>query len=104
MHTKKYYVYTVTNKHKNVLYTGITSNLNARVLQHFLGEVKGFSKKYNCKFLIHYEIFDDVTQAIQREKSIKKFRREKKNKIIKKMNPEWKFLNKMIEMIDDKYL
>ena len=101
---KKYFVYTITNKHKNVLYTGITNNLRARVHQHYEGNVKGFSSKYNCKYLIHYEVFDDVSLAIQREKSIKKFRREKKNLIIEKMNPDWKFLNELIDRIDDKYL
>lgn len=104
MHSNKYFVYTVTNKYKNVLYTGITNNLRARIHQHYKGKIKGFSSKYNCKYLIHYEIFEDVSKAIQREKSIKKFRREKKNAIIEKMNPGWKFLNEMIEMIDDKYL
>lgn len=102
--SKKYFVYIITNKYKNVLYTGITGNLKTRIQQHYEGKIKGFSSKYNCKYLIHYEIFDDVYSAIQREKTIKKFRREKKDKLILIFNPQWEFLNKTIIMIDDEYL
>ena len=101
---KKYFVYIVTNKNKNVIYTGVTNNLRLRAQQHYEGKIKGFNRKYNCKYLVFYEIFDDIYQAISREKTIKNFRREKKNALIEKMNPEWKFLNQMIEMTDDKYL
>ena len=104
IYQKKYFVYMVTNKHKNVLYTGITNNLSLRIQQHYEGKIRGFSKKYNCKYLVFYELFDDVYQAIDREKTIKKFRREKKNALIINFNPGCKFLNEMIEMIDEKYL
>jgi len=103
-HTRKYYVYIMVNKHKTVLYTGITNNLRDRIQQHFEGKVRGFTRKYNCKFLVFYEVFEDVHQAVSREKTIKGFRREKKEALINKMNTEWKFLNRMIEMSDDKYL
>jgi len=83
----------MTNKHKNVLYTGVTSNLGQRVTQHENGYYDGFTKKYNCHFLVYYEHFNDIELAIAREKQIKKWRREKKNKLISSFNPDWRFLN-----------
>ncbi len=87
------YVYIMTNKHKNVLYTGVTSKLGQRVTQHENGYFDGFAKKYNCHFLVYYEHFNDIEFAIAREKQIKKWRREKKNNLISSFNPEWRFLN-----------
>ena len=87
------YVYITTNKHKNVLYTGVTSNLGQRVAQHENGHYDGFTKKYNCHFLVYFEHFNDIKLAIAREKQIKKWRREKKIKLITSFNPEWRFLN-----------
>jgi len=88
------YVYIMTNKYKDVLYIGVTSNLPQRVFQHEKGYFGGFTRKYNCHYLIYYEQFDDIETAIAREKQIKKWRREKKNKLISSFNPDWKFLNK----------
>lgn len=93
------YVYIMTNKHKNVLYIGITSNLGQRVTQHENGHYDGFTKKYNCHFLIYYEHFNDIELAIAREKQIKKWRREKKNKLISSFNPEWHFLNEDVRFL-----
>ncbi|RLD35505.1 MAG: GIY-YIG nuclease family protein [Bacteroidetes bacterium] len=102
--TKQYYVYIMSNTHKNMIYVGVTNNLKRRVNEHHMGIVKGFTYKFNCKYLVYYEVFNDINQAICREKTIKKFRREKKNNLILQFNPEWKFLNKMVAMTDDKYL
>lgn len=102
--TRKYYVYILANKHKNMLYTGVTNNLKRRVDEHYWGKIHGFTKKFNCKYLIYYETFDDIYLAINREKQIKSFRREKKDKLISDFNPEWTFLNKSIYLIKDKYL
>ena len=74
----RYYVYMMTNKHKNVLYVGVTNNLKRRIYEHENGLDHGFSKKYNCHFLIYYEEFRTINHAIEREKEIKGWRREKK--------------------------
>jgi len=89
----------MTNKHKNVLYTGVTSNLGQRVVQHESGFYDGFSKRYNCHFLVYYEHFNDIILAFAREKQIKKWRREKKNKLISSFNPEWQFLNDDVKFL-----
>ena len=102
--TKQYYVYIMANKHKNMIYVGVTNNLKRRVNEHYMGLTKGFTYKFNCKYLVYYEVFDDINIAIRREKTIKNFRREKKNNLISHFNPEWKFLNKMVEMLDEEYL
>ena len=92
-HYHNNYVYIMANKHKNVIYTGVTSNLAKRVTQHVNGTYDGFTKRYNCHYLVYYEHFDDIRLAIAREKQIKKWRREKKNKLISSFNPKWQFLN-----------
>jgi putative endonuclease len=92
-----YYVYIVTNRHRSVVYTGVTNNLQRRVYEHENGLIPGFSKKYNCHYLIWYERFQYIQHAIDREMEIKKWRREKKNRIIKDFNPTWSFLNEEIK-------
>jgi len=89
----------MTNKNRNVLYLGVTNDLERRVYEHTTGEHKGFTKRYNCHYLVYYEHFTDIEQAIDREKEIKKWRREKKDKLIVSFNPEWRFLNDKIENI-----
>ena len=82
----------MTNKRNTVLYTGVTSNLKTRVYEHKMKVVEGFTRKYNVVKLAYYEVFDDVKNAITREKQIKAGSRDKKIKLIKSMNPEWKDL------------
>lgn len=94
MRDHNYFIYIVTNKNKTVLYLGVTNDLQRRIYEH--GLIPGFSKKYNCHFLIYYEHFQDINEAIEREKEIKKWRREKKEKLINKFNPEWRFMNEEI--------
>ncbi|MBS1722927.1 MAG: GIY-YIG nuclease family protein [Armatimonadetes bacterium] len=72
-----------------VLYTGVTSDLEGRVWQHKNGTYAGFSKKYRCTALIWYEEFADIRDAIDREKQIKRWRREKKIWLIEETNPSW---------------
>ena len=74
------------------IYVGITNNLLRRVAEHKEGKIQGFTKKYSCKKFIYYEHFEDVNDAISREKEIKKWRREKKQNLIKTLNPHWKDL------------
>ena len=93
MKIPEYYVYIVTNFKKTVLYTGITSDLQKRVYQHFFGFYPGFTSKYKCKYLVYYERFSDVNEAIRREKQIKLWKRDKKDKLITAFNPQWQFLN-----------
>ncbi len=82
----------MTNKHDTVIYTGVTSDLVKRVYQHKEGEVPGFTKKYNVKKLVYYEITGDIETAIEREKQIKAGSRKKKIDLIKSKNPTFKDL------------
>ena len=83
-------VYIMTNKHRTVLYTGVTSDIGKRILQHKGGiHPSGFTHQYNVDRLVYYELSNDIRTAIAREKQIKGWRREKKVKLIELMNPEW---------------
>ncbi len=86
------FIYIIANKNNTVLYTGVTSNLISRIYQHKEGLCKGFSKKYNLNKLVYYEIYNDISLAIEREKQIKAGSRSKKEKLINKKNPEWRDL------------
>ena|SRR5437879_475384 len=86
---KQYFVYLLCNQRKNVLYTGVTNNLERRVWQHKHKLFRGFTKKYNCDRLIYFEMFDEITQAIAREKQIKGWTRAKKNALVNTRNREW---------------
>jgi putative endonuclease len=90
--TEHYYVYIMTNKYNTVLYTGVTNDLIRRVYEHKNKLVEGFTAKYNLTKLVYYEISKDVKEAINREKQIKGWKREKKEKLIKGFNPDWKDL------------
>ncbi|MDN3668133.1 GIY-YIG nuclease family protein [Echinicola jeungdonensis] len=96
--THNYFVYILTNKRKTVLYTGMTNDLVDRLYYHNnpSPNSKSFTAKYNCKFLIYWERFQLVDHAIQREKEIKCWRREKKVALINSFNPEWNFLNEEV--------
>ena len=88
-----YYVYIMTNKQKNMLYVGVTNSLGRRIYEHEKGLIKGFTKKYNCHYLIYFEQFTNINLAIKREKEIKGWRRKKKDALIATTNPQLKFLN-----------
>ncbi len=85
-------VYIITNNSNRVLYTGVTSNLPKRVLQHIDKSFGGFSARYNLSKLVFFEEFGSMAQAIDREKQIKGLRREKKIKLIEERNPDWQSL------------
>jgi putative endonuclease len=89
---KQYYVYILTNKPLGTLYTGITGHLVRRVLEHKGEFVEGFTKDHGLKTLVWYEVHEDVTAAITREKQIKRWRRDWKVNLIQAMNPEWRDL------------
>ena len=91
-----YYVYIITNKYRSTYYIGMTNNLGERLMQHKENIEKGirtFASRYNVEFLVYYEKFTWVQQAIAREKELKAWRREKKLELIRGFNPEFEFLN-----------
>jgi putative endonuclease len=113
MSEKQYYVYIMTNAHKTVLYTGVTNELQRRVLEHKSGKGSEFTKKYKLTKLIYFERGDDINVAtpalhqtqcgahlprtqvpgsVAREKQIKAGSRKKKIELIEGINPEWKDL------------
>ena len=83
------YVYIMASQKYGTLYTGVTADIVQRSYEHREGLVGGFTKKYNCKVLVWYEEFDDITLAIQREKNIKRYYRQWKINLINEMNPDW---------------
>ena len=86
-------VYITTNKHHTVLYTGVTSDLYSRIVEHQNKiDPKSFASRYNANKLIYFEPFHSIEEAIAREKQIKKYRREKKINLIESINPEWQDL------------
>nr|WP_206363936.1 GIY-YIG nuclease family protein [Gudongella oleilytica] len=84
-----YWVYILTNKFNNVLYIGVTNDLQRRVFEHKNKLVEGFTQKYNVDKLVYYESTEDVESAILREKQLKNWRKEKKLVLIERMNPKW---------------
>ena len=95
-----YYVYILTNKNKKVLYTGVTNNLELRLIQHYKksGNKSTFTGRYNCHFLLYYETYQYINDAIDREKEIKRWVRKKKEELINAENPKWNFLNSEITL------
>jgi putative endonuclease len=89
---RSYYVYIMASW-KRTIYTGVTNNIERRVHEHKQGLVRGFTSRYRVTRLVYYEHFQDVQQAIQREKEIKGWRREKKVALIESRNPEWRDLS-----------
>ena len=86
---KSGYIYILTNKTNEVLYTGVTSDLQKRIYEHKNKLADGFTKKYQINKLVYYELFDQIDDAIIREKQIKGGSRSKKLKLIKTMNPNF---------------
>jgi len=83
-----YFVYLITNHTDSVLYVGVTNNLERRIFEHKNGiNVSSFSKKYRLYKLLWFEVFNNIDEAIQIEKRVKAWRREKKVELIKTVNP-----------------
>jgi putative endonuclease len=91
-----YYVYMLTNQKLNVLYTGITNDLIRRTYEHKNKIVDGFTKKYHVNKLVYYEVYEQVIDAITREKQIKGWSRKKKNALVDQLNPDWQDLYEII--------
>ena len=83
-----YYIYIMSSLNNTTLYIGVTNDLERRVKEHKSGEIPGFTQKYNCCKLVYFEEYSDIDQAIEREKKLKKWRREKKDWLIRSKNPE----------------
>ena len=84
-----YYVYIMTNTRHTVLYIGMTNSLIRRTYEHKKKLVPGFTQRYNVTELVYYEIFPTAWEAIEWEKQIKHWRREKKESLINSKNPDW---------------
>ena len=85
-------VYIMASKRNGTLYTGVTSDLVKRVYEHKNEVAEGFTSKYGCKMLVYFEVQENMTVAIAREKQIKSGSRKKKLSLIENMNPGWKDL------------
>ena len=92
-----YYVYILSNWDDSVLYIGVTSDLKRRLYEHQNRLADGFTARYNVHKLVYFEYTNDVRSAIDREKQLKGWRRDKKNALISKANPEWIDLSKTWE-------
>ncbi|WP_119789367.1 GIY-YIG nuclease family protein [Flavobacterium anhuiense] len=91
-----YYIYIITNKHRSTFYIGVTQNLKVRLKQHkenIENNNKTFAAKYGIEFLVYYEKFTWIQEAIAREKELKGWIRTRKIDLIKKFNPTFEFLN-----------
>ena len=87
------YTYILTNNYNTVLYIGVTSDLKKRLFEHKNKLFKGFTYRYNLNKLVYFEEFNDINDAIAREKFLKHKKRIFKNELIEKMNPQWKDLS-----------
>jgi len=85
----QYYVYILASKIRGTLYIGITNDLQRRVYEHKVGIKKGFTEKYGVSLLMYFEIFQNVNEAIDREKNLKKWKRDWKIKLIEEENKPW---------------
>lgn len=85
----QYFVYMMTSNNRKALYIGMTNNLIRRIIEHRNSEIVGFAKRYHCVHLVWYDATNDVSGAIDAEKRMKKWRREKKNRLIEEENPDW---------------
>ena len=89
-----YFTYIMSNQTNSTIYVGVTNNIERRALEHISGNGAEFTSKYKINKLVYFERYTEIKDAIAREKQLKGWKREKKNNLINKMNPEWKNLMK----------
>jgi putative endonuclease len=89
MGTRSFYVYILASRIGGTLYIGVTNDLVRRVGEHRLEMVEGFTKKHDVHRLVYFEQFDDIENAIRREKRLKNWNRSWKISLIEKLNPNW---------------
>ena len=92
----KGYVYIVTSSNNSTLYIGVTSSLKRRLKEHAEGSGSVFTSHYCCKKLVYWEVYPDIEQAINREKRLKRYKRQWKKELIESVNPEWEDLGMMV--------
>ena len=97
--SKSAFVYFMSNIYNNVLYVGVTNDLVRR--EHKAKVNKGFTFNYNVDKLVYFESIHSINDAIAREKQIKNWKREWKNELVNKENPEWKDLGDSIGVTDE---
>ena len=88
-HSMAYYVYLLASKRNGTLYLGVTNDLVRRIYEHKNKFFRGFTQRYGVGHLVWFEVYDDPTSAITREKEIKKWRRAWKMRLIEESNPQW---------------
>ncbi len=94
---RRFWVYILASRSR-VLYVGVTGNLDRRIEEHKSGRSR-FTRRYQAKVLVYFEVFEWVWEAIAREKQIKRWRREKKKALIERFNPEWRDLSDQLDEI-----
>lgn len=92
MKRRNYFIYIIANFSDTTLYIGVTNNLDRRIFQHRQGVVNSFSKKYHLTKLVYFEEYNDIQEALIREKQLKNWHRSWKINLIKEFNPEFKNL------------
>ncbi len=90
---RRYFVYIMANASKRI-YTGMTNSIRRRVREHKLKFAPGFAAKYNITRLVYFETFEDVRNAIEREKQIKAWTRAKRVSLVESANPKWEDLSR----------
>ncbi|MFO1187008.1 MAG: GIY-YIG nuclease family protein [Alphaproteobacteria bacterium] len=94
MREQRYFVYIMASRRNGTLYIGLTNNIARRAFEHASGAVPGFTKKHDVKLLVHFEVFDSIELAMQREKSLKRYPRKWKLNLIESTNPTWNDLTR----------
>lgn len=89
-----YYVYILTNQTDEVMYVGVTNDILRRMNEHRAGRVEGFTRTYHVHKLVYMESYNDPRDAIAREKQLKGWRREKKNRLVESKNPDWEDISR----------
>ena len=79
----------MSNISNTVLYTGVTNDLERRIVEHRTPDERSFTTRYNCHKLVYFEEFSSIIEAISREKQIKSWNRERKNLLVDRVNPNW---------------
>jgi putative endonuclease len=95
------FVYFMANQKNKVLYVGVTNNLVRRVAEHKAKINNGFTGLYNCDKFVYYEVGEHMIDAIAREKQIKNWKREWKNELVEKINPQWLDLSDEIGVTEE---
>ena len=89
-----YYVYILTNQTDEVMYVGVTNDILRRMNEHRAGRIEGFTRAYHVHKLVYLESYNDPRDAIAREKQLKGWRREKKNRLVESKNPDWEDISR----------